>query len=258
MKPLKSQSRKKDTSWESVADWYDSHLDHADTYQSRLILPQLTRLMSLRQGVSLLDLACGQGFFTADFVRRGARVVGVDSSPTLIARAAASVPSATFHCASAESLPFLSDAYFDSAACILGLQNIEHASVAIKEVGRLIRPNGSFFIVLNHPAFRIPGRSSWGWDDTLQTQYRRIDGYLHESKANIQMHPGNAPDVVTVSFHRPLQYYAKALQSAGFAILRLEEWISDKHSQPGPRAVAENTARGEFPLFLFLQAIRIP
>jgi ubiquinone/menaquinone biosynthesis C-methylase UbiE len=214
--------------------------------------------MPLGQGVSLLDLACGHGFFSADFVRRGARVVGVDSSATLIARARATVPVATFHCASVESLPFLSDASFDNVACILGLQNIELASAAMKEAGRLTRSGGSFFIVLNHPAFRIPGRSSWGWDDAARMQYRRIDGYLHESKVNIQMHPGDAPDVVTVSFHRPLQYYAKALQSAGFAITRLEEWISDKQSQPGPRAAAENTARGEVPLFLFLQAVRLP
>ena len=61
----------------------------------------------------------------------------------------------------------------------------------------------------------------------------------------------------TVSFHRSLQDYAKALRAGGFAIIRIEEWISHRESQPGPRAVAENAARKEFPLFLAFEAIKI-
>lgn len=34
----------------------------------------------------------------------------------------------------------------------------------------------------------------------------------------------------------------------------LEEWISDKKSQPGPRSESEDKARKESPLFLFIEA----
>ena len=72
------------------------------------------------------------------------------------------------------------------------------------------------------------------------------------------MTPGKSKDKqFTYSFHRSLQDYSKALRAGGFAIVRMEEWISHKDSQPGPRAAAENTARKEFPLFLAIEAIKI-
>jgi hypothetical protein len=54
-----------------------------------------------------------------------------------------------------------------------------------------------------------------------------------------------------------LQFYFKALRKAGFLVSRLEEWNSQKKSQPGPRADAENRARKEFPLFLALEAVKV-
>ena len=70
----------------------------------------------------------------------------------------------------------------------------------------------------------------------------------------MDMHPGISGSAKTLSFHRPLQYYFKALAKAGFAVDRLEEWISHKASDSGPRAKAENVARKEIPLFLYLSA----
>jgi hypothetical protein len=110
---------------------------------------------------------------------------------------------------------------------------------------------------MNHPAFRIPKQSSWGYDDTDGVQYRRVDQYIAESKSEIEMHPGMKDSPKTISFHRPLQYYMKLLGKTGFAVDRFEEWISHKDSDSGPRAKAENRARKEIPLFLYLRAIRV-
>ena len=43
------------------------------------------------------------------------------------------------------------------------------------------------------------------------------------------------------------------MTKAGLAITRLEEWISHKKSEEGPRATAEDVARKEIPLFLMLE-----
>ena len=51
-----------------------------------------------------------------------------------------------------------------------------------------------------------------------------------------------------------MQDYFKALTRSGFSVSRLEEWISHKKSQAGPRQAAEDTARKEIPLFLMLEA----
>jgi hypothetical protein len=58
----------------------------------------------------------------------------------------------------------------------------------------------------------------------------------------------------TVSFHRPLQSYFKAMTKSGFAATRLEEWISHKKSQTGPRSVEEDRMRKEIPMFVAIEA----
>ena len=107
--------------------------------------------------------------------------------------------------------------------------------------------------VLNHPAFRVPKRSSWGFDEKAGVQYRRVDEYISESESENVMNPGAKAPVTTVSFHHPLQFYFKAFHKAGFAVTRLEEWTSAKQSEPGPRASAENKARKEFPMFMAIE-----
>ena len=81
----------------------------------------------------------------------------------------------------------------------------------------------------------------------------RIDRYKTSYEMPIIAHPGAAPSVATLSYHRPLEAYVKALSSAGLVIDRLEEWSSHKTSDSGPRAKAENVAREEIPLFLALR-----
>lgn len=240
-----------------MAQWYDGLLEGEGTYQKDVILPNIVRLLGLNKSETILDVGCGQGFFAREFTKKGTHVIGADVAPELIALAKKNVPSAQFHVASADAMPFVKTASVDAVTSILALQNIENVDGVFAECARVLKPNGRLLLVMNHPAFRIPGHSSWGWEES-KTQYRRIDEYLSESRTKIQMHPGENPTATTVSFHRPLQWYVKLMAKHGFAVTRLEEWISNKKSQKGPRQTAEDTARKEIPLFLFLEARIIP
>jgi len=211
--------------------------------------------MDIKKGEGVLDLACGQGFFAREFAGLSDRVVGVDVSPALIALARRNMPkNIDFRVASADSLPFLKDRSVDKIAIVLALQNIRDVAGVFRECTRVLKPGGMLFAVITHPAFRVPRASSWEWDEKEKTQYRRIDRYLSEAKVKIQMHPGDQPDQYTLTFHRPLQFYFKALNKAGLSVSALEEWNSNRKSDPGPRANAENEARKEIPLFLCLIA----
>jgi SAM-dependent methyltransferase len=207
--------------------------------------------------MKVLDMGCGEGYFTRMIHSRGADVVGADIAAQLIAKAKASTPNIQYEVANAESMPFASDKSFDAITCVLALQNMEHLEKVLKECARVLKDGGRFVFVLNHPAFRIPKRSSWGWDDTTKTQYRRLDGYLSMSREKIDMSPGKGGGEVTWSFHRSLQDYMKALSNAGFAITKIEEWISHRKSEKGPRGDAEDTARKEFPLFLVVETRKL-
>ncbi|MDD5430889.1 MAG: methyltransferase domain-containing protein [Candidatus Pacebacteria bacterium] len=246
------------TSWSNIAGWYDELLKGESTYQKDLILPNLLRLMEIKKGEIVLDLACGQGFFAREFNKNGAHVIGADISKKLIEIAKKDSPQEIkYEIAPADNLKFLLSKSVNKITIILAIQNIENIGGVFKECARVLKEGGRLFLVVNHPAFRVPKQSGWGWDEQSKIQYRRIEEYLSESKVKILMHPGDKEGENTISFHRPLQVYFKALEKSGLRVSCLEEWNSNKKSQPGPRAAAENKARKEFPLFLFIEAVSI-
>lgn len=254
--PTRTKNTKK-TSWGAVASWYDTMLADTESYQQKVILPNLLRLLDIKKGMLMIDIACGQGFFTNAFAQNGARVTGTDIAPELIAIAQknSTKKEAGFIVSPADTLSFAPNDSVDAITIILAIQNIHPIHTVFRECFRVLRKGGTLNIVMNHPAFRIPKSSDWQFDAKANTQYRRVARYLSESRAEINMHPGDAKNAAkTVSFHRPLQSYFKNLSNAGFVIDRLEEWTSHKKSERGPRQTAEDTARKEIPLFLFLRA----
>lgn len=248
---------KKDTSWGNVANWYDNLIEKTEgTFQKEVILPNLMRLLDPKKDEAILDLACGQGFFSREIVKKDARVTGVDISKELISIAIAHSPSSiNFHVSPADNLSFLAARSLDKIIIVLALQNIENYQGVIAECARILKPKGRLIIVLNHPAFRIPKATSWEYSETDHIQFRRVDRYMSEKRERIEMNPGDkGAKRFTVTFHRPLQVYFKALYKNNFKVARLEEWTSHKESKPGPRAFAENQARKEIPLFMTLDA----
>lgn len=251
------------TSWNSVARWYADHLSVGDTYQTKVIFPGALRLLAPEANKSYLDIACGEGSFLR-LLRSSTQNVelyGVDAAPELITHAKSqSGKDQRLHVFVGDAQKFsnvIPAKPLDGATCLMAIQNIEQIEPVFKEAAKVLAPHAPLVIVMNHPAFRAPQQSGWGWDETRKLQYRRMDRYLSSYAQPIITHPGSAPSVKTISYHRPLSVYVNALNSAGFSVDALEEWVSDKVSDSGPRAKAENTARNEFPLFLAIRAHRI-
>jgi len=247
-----------ETSWGSSSDWYSQYLEEGeDTYQRQVILPNLVRLLSPREGMQVLDIACGQGFFSREIARRGAQVTGADISPELIEEAKRLSDSpVTYHVASADALSFARDESYETAVMVLAIQNIENMAGVFSEANRVLTPEGRLLLVMMHPAFRIPGEAHWGYDEEKNIQYRRVDRYLSPLRTKLLVHPGKKNSPVTISYHRSLQDFSKALFKTGFTISRFEEWNSHKESEPGPRKHAEDAARKEIPLFLMIEATK--
>src|SRR3989338_226606 len=124
---------KKDTSWEVAASWYDEHLKNDDTYHAKVVLPNLLRVLDLKPTDHVLDIACGQGYFTHHFLGITKHVTAVDISPSLADIAAKVNPEADVHVVPAQSLNFAKDASFDVAICVLALQNMEQPEKGFSE-----------------------------------------------------------------------------------------------------------------------------
>lgn len=248
----------KDTSWENVANWYDRHVSESSDHHRDIIVPRTIKILQPKKGEKVLDAGCGQGAFCRELAAMGAQVVGIDASRKLIDIAKKKSPRFNIHfrVADAGKLEGIQNSTFDAACSILAVQNMEDLDAVAKEMTRVIKKGGRLVWVLNHPCFRIPRQSGWGFDEKRKLQYRRIDRYMTELKVPIQMHPGASPNIHTWTFHRPLSVYFDKLNSSGFAINKLEEWVSQRKSKPGANARAENMSREEIPLFLAISAIK--
>lgn len=250
--------QKKNTSWGKVAGWYNNLLEEGeDTYQEKLIKPNLMRMLNPQAGEEILDVGCGQGFFARELAKSGAKVVGVDVAGELVKLAKDQAgKNQTYLVLSAEKMTPLLSSRFNAAICVLALQNIKNLRAAISEISRVLKPGGRCVLVLNHPAFRVPTGSSWSYDEKANIQYRNISKYLSEVSQEVDMTQGIADankKKFTMTFHHPLQVYFKAFAKAGLCVTRLEEWVSHKTSDTGPRKQAEDIARKEIPLFMCLE-----
>jgi ubiquinone/menaquinone biosynthesis C-methylase UbiE len=252
---------KKKTSWGHMASWYGDLLGaQADTYQTKVILPNIVRMLAIKEGERVLDIACGNGFFSEAFTKLGAQVTGVDIAHELIADAKKNTDkNIKYHVASADRMLGVRDSMYDTATIILALQNIENVSGTLQEANRVLLPTGKLYIVMLHPAFRIPRDSDWHYDEKKNLQSRLVGKYLSEKSYTIDMNPGEKNPKLkkhTITFHRPLQYYFKLFRKAGFAVSKMEEWISHKMSGSGPRQRAEDDARKEIPLFVSFELVK--
>ncbi len=255
---MKNNNKSKETGWGKVATWYDSHLQDDDTYHAQVVIPNLIRLVDLKKKESLLELGCGQGFVLEKFSSLSKHLTGVDIGKELIDIAKNKNKNIEYVVGSAEDPQILKDKTFDVIIIVLAIQNMKHLPLVVENISRLLKSDGRAYLVLNHPAFRIPQHSTWMFTEDKKTQMRVADMYMTEKEISIDMNPGQKDNKkITPSFHRPLQVYSKAFSKHGFAITKIEEWMSHKKSQPGPQAEAENKARKEFPMFMCLELKRV-
>ncbi len=101
-------------------------------------------LDSLPVGVAL-DAACGTGRHTAYLASLGHEVIGVDTSPEMLALARAKVPGGAFSETDLHELP-LADDSVDLVVCAVALSHVPDLGQALAEFARVLRPNGHLVI----------------------------------------------------------------------------------------------------------------
>lgn len=249
------------SSWQPVEKWYNDIVGkEGHHYHQQIIMPGVLKLLDFEKNSknSLLDFACGQGVLSRH-LPKGVEYLGVDASSSLIQHAREYDQKGLYEFLTADITKNLAlkKSDFTHASIILALQNIEHPQLVFRNASRHLIQGGKFAIVLNHPCFRIPRQSSWKVDQDNKIQYRRIDRYMSPLKIPLQTHPSKGEkSSTTLCFHHPISSYSQWLQEEGFAIMRIEEWCSDKVSVGGA-AKMENRAREEIPLFLTILACKI-
>ena len=181
-------------------------------------------------GEKVLDLGCGYGCYTDYFRSIGGDVVGVDGAGAMIGIAKERYPDCSFLVADiTRPLPFESDS-FDIVFCNQVLMDIEEVKNVFEECKRVLKPKGTLYYSIVHPAFY---NGEWKDGGKLITSY-----ITPEIKANDFWGE-------TKHFHRSLSFYLNAASDVGMMLVHAEE----------PRAYEEEGKNGDIPLFFFAEYI---
>jgi ubiquinone/menaquinone biosynthesis C-methylase UbiE len=92
-----------------------------------------------------LDAACGTGRHAAYLGSLGHTVIGVDTSPEMLAVAREKIPDGAFFEADLRDLP-LADDSVDVVVCAIALTHVPELAPALRELVRVLRPSGHLVI----------------------------------------------------------------------------------------------------------------
>jgi len=130
----------------------------------------LQKLIPPLKNKLVLDVGCGTGRWTAYFVKKGARVIGLDISAEMLKIARKKVPNAKFKLGDVRNLPFPSN-YFDFTFASFVLGHLRAFRKAYKEMIRVTKPGGVILVSDLHgarvprdwkPPFKIPFQTPSG------------------------------------------------------------------------------------------------
>jgi ubiquinone/menaquinone biosynthesis C-methylase UbiE len=116
-----------------------------DDYTARLTgcaIGPLLDAANVRSGARMLDVCCGPGTVSAEAVRRGATVIGVDLSEEMVDVAKLKGTGADFRVGDAEALPF-TDQSFDCVTCSFGILHLPEPERGIAEAARVLGRAGA-------------------------------------------------------------------------------------------------------------------
>ncbi|MBI2850511.1 MAG: methyltransferase domain-containing protein [Chloroflexi bacterium] len=130
------------------------------------------------QGETILDVGCGTGVFTTDFLAAGARVIGVDISAPMLRFALRKTSGYPFAAVRGDvlSLPF-KDNSFDKVTSITALEFVADARGAVNELFRVVRPGGRVVVAtlnsLSPWATRRKAKTARGQRHILESAFFR-------------------------------------------------------------------------------------
>lgn len=220
--------------WDRKAEFWDGYIGaEGNAFHRELVAPAQLRLLDLRPGDSVLDIACGNGQFARAIASSVRRVVACDVSPRFIERARehttrAGITNVEYHVVDATQEGGLVGlgGPFDAAVCTMALMDIPVIEPLLRGVRRLLGPAGRFVFSVTHPAFNSNGarmvEELEDRDGELVTvRAMRVEKYLDVpigKGAGIRGEPE-----AHYYFHRPLHVLLGACFDAGLVMDGIEE-----------------------------------
>lgn len=218
--------------WNNLAGWWDDQIGNGNTFQDCLIEPSTERLLALKPGERVLDIACGAGRFTRRMASLGAKVTAIDLSGEFITRAReragenSNIDYRVVDATDKAALLALGEKRFDAAVCTMALMDMSSIEPLISTLPRLLKPDGRFVFSVLHPAFnsgtaRLTAQQTYK-DGKLVDEFGiTVTDYSRPFAHSGIGVPGQP--VPQHYFHRPLSLLFNTCFKHGFVLDGLEE-----------------------------------
>ena len=233
--------------WDANAEaWTELVRAGYDHYRDGLNTPAFLEMLPEVDGLSGLDIGCGEGYNTRLVAKRGASMTAIDISETFIRHAEEAENreplGIRYRRASVVELPF-EDASFDFAVAFMSLMDVPEVEVALSEAFRVIKPGGFLQFSISHPCFAAPHHENLR-DETGRTYAHEVGGYFRGMDGDVMEWTfGAAPPELRKSlppfrvplFTRTLSGWLNLLVDTGFVLERFgEPYPSDEAVRERP------------------------
>ncbi len=224
-------------SYQTIAQRYADTVDN-NPFHTCYARPAMLSLLPSLQGLSILDVGCGTGWFAEYFIRQGAMVTAFDLNETFVAMTQARVGDAArvVQADLSQPLTFAEDASFDVVAAPLVLHYLKDWEPALQELNRVLKPGGRLVFSTHYPLitqrlFELnnyfePALITDEWEGVGQVQF----------------------------YHCSLTHISQSLFNSGFLIEKIVE------PQPTPEFEAVNAAKYQQlmtqPWFLLVSVVK--
>lgn len=140
----------------NIKDAYNRWSDNYDQMENRtrdLDFQAMTDIVERSPFKTVVEIGCGTGKNTAFLAEKAAKVIAVDFSESMLAKARQKVaaPNIEFVQADIAKTWPVADLFADFITCNLVLEHIEDLDFVFSEARRTLRSNGRFFVSELHP-----------------------------------------------------------------------------------------------------------
>ena len=126
--------------FDRCASWWDD-----DMIRNEEIIAAILNNGGIREGVDVLDVACGTGVLFPDYLKRGvSSVTGIDISPEMAKRAAAKFPEVKVICGDVEQVEF--DRQFDCVMVYNAFPHFPDPKKLVETLAGLVKPGGKLSV----------------------------------------------------------------------------------------------------------------
>jgi ubiquinone/menaquinone biosynthesis C-methylase UbiE len=147
--------------WDQNATVWDATMgSEGNAFQRVLLGPSTERLLDLKPGETVLDIACGNGSFARRMAQLGAHVVATDFSRVFLERAkerttehADRIEYRLVDATDEAQLLALGEHRFDAAVCTMGIMDIADIETLASCLPKLLKPRARFVFSVMHPCF---------------------------------------------------------------------------------------------------------